>query len=91
MQVGGDFGQIFKRLMHVNHSWAMENFYKVKNYIHYSISDSLLGPFGKAKQKLQHSSRRRFWPNLQTAAACKPFIGYGKFLYSKQLYSLLNF
>jgi hypothetical protein len=69
----------------------MEDFYTVKNHIHYLISDPLLSPFGHAKQKLQHLSRRRFWPNLQTAAARKPFMGYGKFIYSKKLYPLLNF
>jgi hypothetical protein len=55
--VGGDFGQIFKRLLHVNRSWAVGNFYTVKIFIHYLISDSLLRPFGHAKQKLQHLSR----------------------------------
>jgi hypothetical protein len=58
----------------------MENFYTVKGYVHYLISDSSLSPFGHAKQKLQRLSRRRFWPNLQMAAAGKMFMGYGKFL-----------
>jgi hypothetical protein len=58
----------------------MEDFYTVKNYIHYLIFDPLCGPFGHAKQNLQHLSSRRFWPNLQMAAARKPFMGYGKFL-----------
>jgi ribosomal protein L28 len=58
----------------------MENFDTVKKYIHQLTFDPLLRPFGHAKQKLQRLSRRRFWPNLQTAAARKPFMGYRKFL-----------
>jgi hypothetical protein len=69
----------------------MEKFYTVRNYIHYLIYDPLLSPFGNAKKKLQHLSRRRFWPNLQMAAARKPFMDYGEFIYSKKLYPLLNF
>jgi hypothetical protein len=69
----------------------MENFHTAKNYIHYLISDLILSPFGHAKQKLQHLSRRRFWPNLQMAAAHELFMGYGKFLYSKNSCPLLNF
>jgi hypothetical protein len=75
----GKIEQIFKQLLCVNRSWAMENFYTVKNYIHHLISDPLFSPIGDAIQKLQHLSGRRFWPNLQTAAARKPFMGYGKF------------
>jgi hypothetical protein len=54
-------------------------FSTVKNYIHYSIFDPLFSPFGHAKQKLQHPSRRRLLPNLQMAAARELFMGYGNF------------
>jgi hypothetical protein len=69
----------------------MENFYTVKNHINSPISDPLLSPLGNAKQKLQHLSRMRFWPKLQTAAVSKPVMGYGKFLYSKKPYPFPNF
>jgi hemolysin-activating ACP:hemolysin acyltransferase len=48
-----NFGQILKSLLHVNHSWAMEIYYKVIKYNHYLIFDLLLRPFGHARQKLQ--------------------------------------
>ena len=86
----GKIGQIFKRLPCIKQSRAMETLYTLNTYIHYLISDSILSPFGNAKQKSPHLSRRRFWPNLQTATVRKPFMGYGKFLYSKNLYPLLG-
>jgi hypothetical protein len=55
----------------------MENFYTIKNYIHYLIFDPLFSPFGHAKQKLQHLGISQFWPKLQKTTARKPLMGYG--------------
>jgi hypothetical protein len=72
-----NFGQIFKSIPHVNHSWAMKINHTVINYKHFLISGTFLSTFGDAKQKLQHWSRSRFWPNLQITATCKSLMGYG--------------
>jgi hypothetical protein len=57
----------------------MEINHTVIEYNHYLISGPFLSIFGDAKQKLQHWSRSRFWPNLQiTATICKSLMGYGK-------------
>ena len=79
-----NFGQNFKRLLNLNHSWAMKYFDKIKSYNHYLISDPVLRPFGNAKQKLQHYGTSQFWPNLQITTTRKPRVGYEIFLYSKE-------
>ena len=73
--VGAKFGQIFKSLPHVNHSWAMEINYTVINCNHYLIYDPLFRPFGLANQKLQHLRRSQIWPNLHITTTRKPLMG----------------